>query len=161
VRAHELKAPVGARHKRKRLGRGNASGTGTYAGKGLKGQKARSGNDIRVGFEGGQLPLVLRLGRKRGFTNRFRREYAIVNLSALEKFDPGSDVTVELLRQRGMVKKNLPVKVLGQGELTRKLSVTAHRVSASARKKIEEAGGSVSLLEQDGNANSSRPESTD
>ncbi|HEX5939016.1 MAG TPA: 50S ribosomal protein L15 [Dehalococcoidia bacterium] len=161
MRPHELKAPHGARHKRKRLGRGNASGTGTYSGKGLKGQKARSGNDLRPGFEGGQLPLILRLGRKRGFTNRFRKEYAVVNLSTLEKFDAGSEVTVEALRDRGIVKRDLPVKVLGQGELTRKLSITVHRVSASAREKIEKAGGTVSLLEQDGNESSSSAPSTE
>jgi large subunit ribosomal protein L15 len=161
VRAHDLKAPRGARRKRKRLGRGNASGTGTYAGKGLKGQKARSGNDIRPGFEGGQLPLILRLGRKRGFTNRFRREYAVVNLSTLERLDLGSDVTVEALRERGVVKRNLPVKILGGGELTRKLNVTAHRISASARSKIEKAGGTVSQLEQDGNQGSSSTQSAD
>ncbi|HET9199898.1 MAG TPA: 50S ribosomal protein L15 [Dehalococcoidia bacterium] len=161
MRPHELKAPRGARHKRKRLGRGNASGTGTYSGKGLKGQKARSGNDIRPGFEGGQLPLILRLGRKRGFTNRFRKEYAVVNLATLERLDLGTDVTVEALRERGVVKRSLPIKVLGNGELTRKLNVTAHRVSASARSKIEKAGGSVSLLEKDDNQSSSSTESAD
>jgi large subunit ribosomal protein L15 len=161
VRAHELKAPHGARKNRKRIGRGNGSGTGTYAGKGLKGQKARSGNDLRPGFEGGQLPLILRLGRKRGFTNRFRKEYAVVNLSTLEKFDAGSEVTVEALRERGLVKRDLPIKVLGQGELTRKLSITVHRVSASAREKIEKAGGTVSVLEQDGNESSSSTSSTE
>jgi large subunit ribosomal protein L15 len=155
VRAHELKAPHGARKNRKRLGRGNASGTGTYASKGLKGQKARSGNDLRPGFEGGQMPLILSLGRKRGITNRFRNEYSLVNLSTLEAFDEGADVTVETLRQRGIVKKDRPVKILGQGEITRKLNVTVHRVSAAAREKIQKAGGSVSVLEQDGDKNSS------
>ena len=155
MRAHELKAPHGATKNRKRLGRGNASGTGTYAGKGLKGQKARSGNDLRPGFEGGQMPLILRLGRKRGFTNRFRKEYSVVNLSTLEAFEEGADVTLETLRQRGIVKKDRPVKILGQGEITRKLNVTVHRVSAAAREKIQKAGGSVSVLEQDGDKNSS------
>ncbi|MEX2236424.1 MAG: 50S ribosomal protein L15 [Dehalococcoidia bacterium] len=155
MRANELQPPRGAKHSRKRIGRGNATGQGTYAGKGLKGQKARSGNDIRVGFEGGQLPLIKRLSRKRGFKNRFRVEYAVVNLEVLERFNDGDEVTADLLRERGIIKRDLPIKVLGRGEFTKKLTVSADRVSASARKKIEEAGGTVSELEKHGDESSS------
>jgi large subunit ribosomal protein L15 len=160
MRAHELRAPAGAKHKRKRIGRGNATGQGTFAGKGLKGQKARSGNDLRPGFEGGQLPLILRLGRRRGFTNRFRKEYTPVNLSALEKLSE-DEITVELLRERGVVKRNRPIKILGTGDLSRKLNVTAHKVSAAARNKIEAAGGTVTELEQDGDESSSSTETAE
>lgn len=159
VSANDLRPPSGARHSRKRIGRGNATGQGTYAGKGLKGQKARSGNDIRPGFEGGQLALIKRLGRKRGFTNRFRKEYAVINLAGLERIEDTDEVTVELLRSRGVGKKGLPIKVLAGGELSKKLTVTAHRVSPAARKKIEEAGGTVNELEQHDNQSSSSAES--
>lgn len=139
---HELRPPAGSRHKRKRVGRGNASGHGTYSGRGLKGQKSRSGGGVRLGFEGGQLPLVRRMARKRGFTNIFRVEYALVNLSSLSKFPPGSEVTPEALLQAGVV-KNLkrPLKILGDGSLEVALTVRAHKFSASARKQIEAAGG--------------------
>jgi large subunit ribosomal protein L15 len=147
VQVHDLRPPRGAKKKRKRIGRGNSAGQGTYSGKGLKGQKARSGNDLRPGFEGGQSPFIKRLGRRRGFTNRFRREYAPVNLSTLDRFDDGEEVTVELLRERGIVKRNLPIKLLATGELSRKLTISVDRVSPAARKKIEAAGGSVTELE--------------
>ena len=147
MQVQDLRPPQGAKHKRKRIGRGNSAGQGTYAGKGLKGQKARSGNDIRPGFEGGQSPFIKRLGRRRGFVNRFRKEYAPVNISVLDRFDDGQEVTVEVLRERGIVKRNLPIKVLAGGELTRKLTISVHRVSPAARKKIEAAGGSVTELD--------------
>lgn len=159
VSANDLRPPVGAKHSRKRIGRGNATGQGTYAGKGLKGQKARSGNDIRPGFEGGQLALIKRLGRKRGFKNAFRKEYAVINLGDLDNIEDTTEISVELLRERGVGKKGLPIKVLAGGELSKKLNITAHRVSPAARKKIEEAGGTVNELEQHDNESSSSAES--
>lgn len=145
MQAHQLRPPRGAKHARKRIGRGNASGQGTYAGKGLKGQKARSGNDIRIGFEGGQLPLVQRMGRKRGFTNIFRVEYQPVNLERIAgRFEANAVVTPEALRDAGILKHlNQPVKLLGTGELDRPLKVSLHKFSAEARRKIEAAGGTV------------------
>jgi len=145
---NDLRPPRGAKHKRKRVGRGNASGHGTYSGRGLKGQKARSGPGLRAGFEGGQLPLIQRMSRKRGFTNIFRIEYAEVNLGSLaSRFPAGSEVTPEALLQAGVI-KNLrkPVKVLGQGDLGEALTVHAHKFSAAAREKIEAAGGKVEVI---------------
>jgi len=140
----QLSAPKGARHRRLRIGRGNATGKGTYAGKGLKGQKARSGQDIRPGFEGGQLPLIRRMARKRGFTNIFRVEYEWVNLAVLAELSAGSVVTQASLLASGAIKdEKKPLKVLGDGELTQPLTVRAHKFSASARQKIEAAGGTV------------------
>src|SRR5262245_43816664 len=134
MQSHDLRPPKGALHKqRKRVGRGDSAGQGSYSGKGMKGQKARSGNDIRVGFEGGQLPLIRRMSRKRGFTNHFRTEYEVVNLGRLEKLDGVTEVTPESLRAAGIVKKEqLPVKILGDGDLTRALTVKANRFTASA-----------------------------
>jgi large subunit ribosomal protein L15 len=145
---NDLRQPAGAKHKRKRVGRGNASGHGTYSGRGLKGQKARSGPGLRIGFEGGQLPLIRRMSRKRGFTNIFRVEYAEVNLMSLARcFPAGSEVTPETLVQVGII-KNLkrPVKVLGQGDLEGALTVRAHKFSAAARQKIEAAGGKAEVV---------------
>ena len=144
MEAHELKPPAGSRHKRKRVGRGNASGHGTYSGRGLKGQKARSGKGPRVAFEGGQTPLVKRLPHRRGFTNAFRVEYAPVNIAQLERFEAGTEVTPELLRQVGII-KNLrqPVKVLGDGQISKALTVRVQKFSAAAKEKIEAAGGSA------------------
>lgn len=140
----DFKPPAGARRNRKRVGRGNASGHGTYSGRGLKGQKARSGARLRVGFEGGQMPLVQRMARKRGFTNVFRRDYTPVNLRALGRFAAGTEVTPESLREAGLVKTlRRPLKILGQGELAVPLKVQAHKFSASARAKIEAAGGTA------------------
>jgi len=144
-----LRPPRGAKHKRKRVGRGNASGHGTYSGRGLKGQKSRSGAKLHIGFEGGQLPLIQRLSRKRGFTNIFRVDYAEVNLSSLaSRFPAGSEVTPEALIRAGVL-KNLkkPVKVLGQGDLEGALTVHAHKFSAAARQKIEAAGGKAEVIE--------------
>ena len=145
---NDLRQPTGAKHKRKRVGRGNASGHGTYSGRGLKGQKARSGPGLRIGFEGGQLPLIRRMSRKRGFTNIFRVEYAEVNLRSLaSRFPAGSEVTPETLVQVGVI-KNLkkPVKVLSQGDLGGALTVRAHKFSAAARQKIEAAGGKAEVI---------------
>jgi len=146
---NDLRPPRGAKHKRKRVGRGNASGHGTYSGRGLKGQKSRSGAKLHIGFEGGQLPLIQRLSRKRGFTNIFRVDYAEVNLSSLgSRFPAGSEVTPEALIRAGVL-KNLkkPVKVLGQGDLEGALTVRAHKFSAAARQKIEAAGGKAEVIE--------------
>jgi len=144
MEAHELRPPKGARHKRKRVGRGDASGHGSYSGRGSKGQKSRSGVGIRLGFEGGQTPLIKRLPRRRGFTNIFRVEYVPVNVKQLERFEEGTEVTPELLREVGIIKTlKQPVKVLGDGEITKALIVRAHRFSPAAKGKIEAAGGSV------------------
>ena len=144
MQAHELRPPKGARHKRKRVGRGDGSGHGSHSGRGSKGQKSRSGGGPRLGFEGGQTPLIKRLPRRRGFTNIFRVEYEPVNLKQLERFEEGTEVTPELLREVGIIKTlRQPVKVLGDGEITKALIVRAHRFSAVAKGKIEAAGGSV------------------
>ena len=142
--AHELRPPKGAKHARKRVGRGNASGHGTYSGRGLKGQKARAGRKPRLGFEGGQTRLIKRLPRRRGFTNIFRKEYSAVNLRDLERFPAGTEVTPELLKQSGVLSTlRRPLKVLAAGELTHSLTVRAHKFSMTAREKIEAAGGSA------------------
>jgi large subunit ribosomal protein L15 len=147
VEQHELRPPRGAKKARKRVGRGNASGNGTYAGKGLKGQQARAGSGPHPGFEGGQTPLIRRLPVRRGFRNPFRVEYAPVNLSALAAFPASSEVTPDSLIESGVLRtRKLPVKVLGEGEVNVPLTVRAHRVSAAARVKIEAAGGTVEEL---------------
>ena len=136
---HELSPAEGSKQSKKRVGRGPGSGLGKTAGRGHKGQKSRSGYKSRPGFEGGQMPLVRRLP-KRGFTNIFRTEYSVVNVSELAGL--GEDrVTPELLVERGLAHRGRPVKVLGDGELDRALTVTAHKFSKSARAKIEQAGG--------------------
>jgi large subunit ribosomal protein L15 len=146
VEQHELRPPRGATKARKRIGRGTGSGTGTYAGKGMKGQQSRSGYKTRPAFEGGQTALVRRLPRRRGFRNPFRVEYTPVNLSDLARLPAGSDVTPETLAAAGIVKTRLPIKVLAGGDVSAKLTVRAHRVSAAARAKIEAAGGTVEEL---------------
>lgn len=141
-----MKYTEGARKSRKRLGRGHASGTGKTAGKGHKGQNARSGGGVRLGFEGGQTPIARRLP-KRGFTNFTRKEFAIVNVESLNKFDNGVEVTPELLIETGLVKKELDgIKILGQGELEKKLVVKANKFSKSAVAVIEKAGGKVEVI---------------
>jgi large subunit ribosomal protein L15 len=145
MRLHDLKPNPGAKHRRKRLGCGESSGHGKTSGKGNKGQKARSGAAIRPGFEGGQMPLARRLPKK-GFSNaKFRTVYAIVNLSSLDaKFEDGALVSEESLRALGLVKGAFDgVKVLGSGDLTKKLTVQVDKVSEAARSKIEGAGGTV------------------
>ena len=147
MQQHELRPPAGARRPRKRVGRGNASGHGTYAGRGLKGQQSRSGGGTRPGFEGGQTPLIRRLPRRRGFRNPFRVAYTTVNVKRLAKFPAGAEVTPESLRESGVVRSlRQPIKILGDGELTAALIVRTHRVSAAARAKIEAAGGTVEEL---------------
>ena len=145
MKLHELKPAIGSTTAPKRLGRGVGSGLGKTSGKGHKGAKARSGGGKRPGFEGGQMPLTRRLP-KRGFTNIYRKEYAAVNVSALERFEDGATVTAETLIDAGLIKKTLDgVKILGGGELTKKLTVSVDKVTESAKEKIEAAGGKVEV----------------
>ena len=144
---HDLHPAKGAKKTRKRIGRGPGSGTGKTAGKGHKGQKSRSGYSRRYGFEGGQMPLVRRIP-KRGFTNIFRLEFQVVNLRDLDRsFADGEAVSVEALVEKGLVRGGKrPVKVLGDGDLTKKLTVQVHKFSASAKAGIEKAGGSCEVV---------------
>ncbi len=144
---NNLRAPKGATHKKKRVGRGPGSGTGKTSGRGEKGQKSRSGYSAKIGFEGGQMPLHRRLP-KRGFTNIFKKEWIEVSLSSLERsFGANEDVTPELLHERGLIKKaKRDVVVLGTGEISKALRISAHRFTKSAREKIEQAGGAVTLI---------------
>ncbi len=142
MRQDELSPAPGSRRDAKRVGRGDGSGHGTYSGRGSKGQKSRSGYRIRPGFEGGQLPLIKRLPRKRGFVNIFRTEYSIVKLGTLNMFESGSEVTPEKLVATGIVKSlKRPIKILADGELNHPLVVRANKFSAAAKAKIEAAGG--------------------
>jgi large subunit ribosomal protein L15 len=143
LKLNNIASAPGARKDRKRVGRGTGSGHGTYSGRGCKGQKARAGNNkVRPGFEGGQLPLIKRLPRKRGFTNIFRVEYCTVSVGALNAFESGAEVTRELLLTAGLIEAKLnPIKILGDGEIDRPLTVKADKFSASAKAKIEAAGG--------------------
>ncbi|ASA97317.1 MULTISPECIES: 50S ribosomal protein L15 [Anoxybacillus] len=146
MKLHELQPAPGSRKERNRVGRGIGSGNGKTSGRGHKGQNARSGGGVRIGFEGGQTPLFRRLP-KRGFTNIHRKEYAIVNLEALNRFENGTEVTPELLLETGVVSKlKAGIKVLGNGELTKKLTVKAHKFSASAKEAIEAAGGKTEVI---------------
>lgn len=140
-------APVGAKQTRKRVGRGPGSGLGKTSGKGHKGQNARSGGGVRPGFEGGQLPLFRRLP-KRGFKNAlFKTRYAVINLSDLDKFEEGAVVTPELLKEMGLIKKQLDgVKVLGNGTLTKKITVKANKFSDAALREIEKIGGNAEVI---------------
>lgn len=148
MRIHTIQPAVGATTSEKRLGRGIGSGLGKTSGKGHKGQWARSGGGVRPGFEGGQTPLARRLP-KRGFNNKFAIEYDIVNLDSLNVFEDGTVVTPELLAENGIVtvKNNGGVKVLGNGQLTKKLTVKADKFSASAKAAIEAAGGVAEVIE--------------
>ena len=144
MKQHELRSPQGAKKNRKRIGRGNARGTGTYSGRGIKGQNSRSGGGVRPGFEGGQQRLIKGMPTLRGFTNIFRTEYAPVNIDTLTGFETGTEVTLGLMVSSGSVKDlSDPVKVLGRGEITIPLTVEANSFSESAKRKIEAAGGSV------------------
>lgn len=146
MKLHELKPNPGTRKERKRVGRGMASGHGKTSGRGHKGQKARSGGGVRLGFEGGQTPLFQRLP-KRGFTNINRKEFAIVNLDALNRFEDGTEVTPELLLETGVISKlKSGVKILGKGQIEKKLTVKAHKFSASAKEAIEAAGGKTEVI---------------
>jgi large subunit ribosomal protein L15 len=145
VKQNSISPARGSRHASKRVGRGNGSGHGTYSGRGCKGQKARAGNNkVRPGFEGGQLPLIKRLPRKRGFTNIFRTEYSIVSIGQLNKFKSGSEVTPEKLLAAGIIKSLAnPIKILADGDIKHPVTVKANKFSASAKAKIEAAGGKV------------------
>jgi large subunit ribosomal protein L15 len=147
MRLHDLKPRPGAKHRRKRLGQGESSGHGKTSGRGGKGQTARSGSSIRIGFEGGQMPLIRRIP-KRGFNNaRHAIRYLPVNLEMLNCFEDGSKVDEAMLRGQGLANGGLPrIKILGGGELTRKLTVQAHAFSASAKSKIEAKGGSCEII---------------
>ncbi len=146
MKLHELTPSAGSVKSPKRKGRGQGTGNGTTAGRGNKGQKARSGGGVRPGFEGGQMPLSRRLP-KRGFTNIFAKEYAEINIGALDIFEEDTVITPELLKERGLVKKVLDgVKILGNGEITKKLTVKAHKFSESAKQKIEAIGGKVEVI---------------
>ena len=144
---NDLRPPKGAKHAKKRVGRGQGSGNGKTAGRGHKGQKSRSGYKFKRGFEGGQMPLHRRVP-KRGFHNPFRVEYEVVNLDMLgEKFDAGTTITPELLRERGVVGGgNRPVKVLARGELSKALTIRAHKFSGKAAEKIKAAGGTAEAI---------------
>ncbi|MGN0664400.1 MAG: 50S ribosomal protein L15 [Negativibacillus sp.] len=146
MKLHELCPAPGSAKKAFRVGRGAGSGNGKTAGKGHKGQNARSGGGVRPGFEGGQMPLQRRVP-KRGFVNIFATVYSTVNVSDLERFEDGTVVNADVLREAGLIKKlNDGVKVLGNGELTKKLTVNAAAFSASAKEKIEKAGGKAEVI---------------
>ena len=146
MKLHELKSAEGSRHVRNRVGRGTSSGNGKTSGRGQKGQKARSGGGVRLGFEGGQTPLFRRLP-KRGFTNVNRKEYAIVNLDVLNRFEDGAEVTPVTLVEAGLVKnEKAGIKVLANGELTKKLTVKAAKFSKAAEEAIVAAGGSIEVI---------------
>ena len=141
---NDVSPVAGSRKNRKRVGRGDSSGHGSYSTKGMKGQKARSGGKVRPGFEGGQLPLIKRLPAKHGFTNRNRIEYSVVNLTSLNSFASGSEVTPEILFAARLVRSlKQPVKILAEGELNHPLTIKASKFSASAKAKIEAVGGKI------------------
>jgi large subunit ribosomal protein L15 len=144
MKQNELFPAMGARKPAKRVGRGTGSGHGTYSGRGCKGNKARAGFGVRPGFEGGQLPIIKRLPEKRGFTNIFKKELNVINVSALNCFDAGSEVTPETLLAEGLIKSvSLPVKILAGGDIDRALNVKVSSYSAAAKAKIEAAGGTA------------------
>ena len=146
MKMHELAPAIGSTKESKRIGRGHGSGNGKTAGKGHKGQKARAGHGMRAGFEGGQMPLQRRVP-KRGFNNIFAEEWAAINVSALEVFEDGTVVDAAALSAKGIIKKaNLPIKVLGNGKLTKKLEVKLNAYSASAAEKITAAGGKAEVI---------------
>lgn len=146
MKLHELKPTEGSRKVRNRVGRGTSSGNGKTSGRGQKGQNSRSGGGVRLGFEGGQTPLFRRLP-KRGFTNVNRKEYAVINLDVLNRFEDGSEVTPVALVEAGVIKnEKAGVKVLANGELTKKVNVKAAKFSEAAKKAIEAAGGSVEVI---------------
>ena len=146
MRLDELKPSEGSRFESKRVGRGIGSGTGKTSGKGHKGQNARSGGGVRPGFEGGQMPLY-RILPKRGFTNIFAKKYVTINVEVLEKFENGAEVTAEALKEAGIISKTLDgVKILGRGEVTKSLTVKVAGFTASAKEKIEKAGGKAEVI---------------
>ena len=154
MRQDKLSPAPGSKKGRKRVGRGDGSGHGTYSGRGCKGQKSRSGYRMKRGFEGGQLPLIKRLPRKRGFTNIFRTAYSVININKLNIFESGSEVTPERMVAAGVVKSlRYPIKVLAEGDINHPLVVRANKFSAAAKAKIEAAGGKVEEVEHATKAN--------
>ncbi|EAD7747818.1 TPA: 50S ribosomal protein L15 [Listeria monocytogenes] len=146
MKLHELKPSEGSRKERNRVGRGTGSGNGKTSGRGHKGQKARSGGGVRLGFEGGQLPLFRRIP-KRGFTNINRKEFAIVNLDVLNRFEDGTEVTPELLVETGIIRNEKSrIKILSNGNIEKKLTVKANKFSAAAKEAIEAAGGKTEVI---------------
>ena len=146
MKLHELRAAEGSSRSRKRRGRGHATGQGTTGGRGMNGQKSRSGGGVRLGFEGGQMPLYRRLP-KRGFTNIWGTEYAVINVDDLHRFEEGTTVTPALLKEQGIVKDQKDgIKVLGNGELTKNITVQASKFSKTAAEKIEAAGGKAEVI---------------
>ena len=147
MKLHELKPAKGAVKAKRRLGRGTATGQGKTAGRGQKGQKSRSGGGVRVGFEGGQMPLYRRLP-KRGFKNPFKKVYTLVNVETLNRFENGTEITAELLKETGVISKIQKdgVKILGEGNLEKAVTVKATKFTASAQEKIEKAGGKAELV---------------
>ena len=146
MRLDELQPAEGSKFSKKRVGRGIGSGTGKTSGKGHKGQNARSGGGVRPGFEGGQMPLYRRLP-KRGFKNIFAKQYVSINVEDLNKLEDGTEVTAEVLKEAGIISKTLDgVKILGRGEVTKKLTVKVAKYSASAKEKIEKAGGKAEVM---------------
>jgi large subunit ribosomal protein L15 len=141
---HQVAPSKGARRNRKRVGRGDSAGQGSTAGRGMKGQKSRSGGGPRIGFEGGQLPIIKALPMRRGFTNIFKTYYALVKLETLDQFESNETVTPEVLAERGYIRNlNLPVKIVGGGELTKRLTVVADKFTRTAREGIEAANGTA------------------
>jgi len=148
MKLSELSSSTGGRHRKKRVGRGPGSGHGGTSCRGTKGQKSRSGGGVRLGFEGGQMPLIRRIP-KRGFTSVFKKEYEIVNLRSLEEnFSDNDEVDPSTLRERGLAKKDLPIKILGDGEITKKLKIKADSFSKNATEKVLRAGGSVEIIKK-------------
>ena len=147
MRLHDLRPSVGSTHSRKRVGRGPGSGRGTTAGRGMNGQKSRAGGGVKVGFEGGQTPLYRRLPQKKGFNNINRKEFVVVNVNELEIFDAGTEITIEMLKKSGLINKTKDgIKLLGNGELTKSLTVKVNKFSKSAEEKIKAAGGTVEVI---------------
>ena len=146
MKLHELQPATGSRKVRNRVGRGTSSGNGKTSGRGQKGQKARSGGGVRPGFEGGQMPIYRRLP-KRGFTNIFAKKYTSINVEDLNKFDNGTEITAEVLKENGVIKKiNDGIVVLGRGDLNKKVTIKAKRFSKSAEEKISAAGGKAEVI---------------
>ena len=146
MKLHELRAPAGSTKNRKRRGRGTATGQGKTGGRGMNGQNSRSGGGTRLGFEGGQMPLYRRIP-KRGFTNIWKKEYVILNVDDLNKFEDGAEITPETLKEIGMVKQLKDgVKILGDGAIEKKVTVKAHKFSKTAKEKIESAGGKAEVI---------------
>ena len=144
---HQIKPNSGSRKARKRIGRGNAAGGGTYAGRGLKGQKSRSGKGLKPGFEGGQNPLIKGLPMIRGFNNKFKTHYSLVPLGNLDRLPVGDNITPEYLYILGIIRnKRNPIKIVGNGDITKPLNISAHKFTESARKKIEAVGGTIEEL---------------